>query len=77
MVQANWAIVEPTLADQFNPAQREMVRGILRKLTTEEWYPKILAQMQKMLPDLHVARENIVFISGIGCSERRWPRSIT
>jgi 2-oxoglutarate ferredoxin oxidoreductase subunit beta len=30
----------------------------------------ILAQMQKMLPDLHVARENIVFISGIGCSSR-------
>lgn len=46
MVQANWAIVEPTLADHFNPDQREMVRGILRKLTTEEWYPKILAQMQ-------------------------------
>lgn len=30
----------------------------------------ILAQMQKMLPDLHVAKENIVFISGIGCSSR-------
>ena len=30
----------------------------------------ILAQMQKMLPELHVARENIVFISGIGCSSR-------
>jgi 2-oxoglutarate/2-oxoacid ferredoxin oxidoreductase subunit beta len=30
----------------------------------------ILAQMQKMLPELGVARENIVFISGIGCSSR-------
>ncbi len=30
----------------------------------------ILAQMQKMLPELHVAKENIVFISGIGCSSR-------
>ncbi|HET7738604.1 MAG TPA: 2-oxoacid:ferredoxin oxidoreductase subunit beta [Tepidiformaceae bacterium] len=30
----------------------------------------ILAQMQKMLPDLGVRRENIVFISGIGCSSR-------
>ncbi len=30
----------------------------------------ILAQMQKMLPDLGVAKENIVFISGIGCSSR-------
>jgi 2-oxoglutarate/2-oxoacid ferredoxin oxidoreductase subunit beta len=30
----------------------------------------ILAQTQKMLPDLGVAREKIVFISGIGCSSR-------
>ena len=30
----------------------------------------ILAQMQKMLPGLGVPRENIVFLSGIGCSSR-------
>ena len=30
----------------------------------------ILAQMKKMLPSLGVAREKIVFISGIGCSSR-------
>lgn len=30
----------------------------------------ILAQMKKMLPTLGIARENIVFISGIGCSSR-------
>ena len=30
----------------------------------------ILAQMKKMLPSLGLARENIVFISGIGCSSR-------
>ena len=30
----------------------------------------ILAQMQKTLPELGVPRENIVFISGIGCSSR-------
>jgi len=30
----------------------------------------ILAQMQKMLPELHIPKENIVFISGIGCSSR-------
>ena len=30
----------------------------------------ILAQMQKMLPELKIPRENIVFISGIGCSSR-------
>ncbi len=27
----------------------------------------ILAQTQKLMPDLGVPRENIVFISGIGC----------
>jgi 2-oxoglutarate ferredoxin oxidoreductase subunit beta len=30
----------------------------------------ILAQMQRVLPDLGIPRENIVFISGIGCSSR-------
>jgi 2-oxoglutarate ferredoxin oxidoreductase subunit beta len=30
----------------------------------------ILAQVQKTLPDLGVPRENIVFLSGIGCSSR-------
>ncbi len=30
----------------------------------------ILAQMQKVMPDLGIPKENIVFISGIGCSSR-------
>ncbi len=30
----------------------------------------ILAQMQKVMPELGVPRENIVFISGIGCASR-------
>ena len=30
----------------------------------------ILAQMQKVMPDLGVQRENTVFVSGIGCSSR-------
>ena len=30
----------------------------------------ILKQMQTVLPDLGIARENLVFISGIGCSSR-------
>src|SRR5215472_4288436 len=30
----------------------------------------ILAQVQKVMPDLGLKRENIVFISGIGCSSR-------
>ncbi len=42
---------------------------------TVRWCPgcgdyAILAQMQKILPDIGVPRENIVFISGIGCSSR-------
>jgi 2-oxoglutarate ferredoxin oxidoreductase subunit beta len=30
----------------------------------------ILAQVQKLMPELGVPRENIVFVSGIGCSSR-------
>ena len=30
----------------------------------------ILAQVQKVMPELGIARENIVFVSGIGCSSR-------
>jgi 2-oxoglutarate/2-oxoacid ferredoxin oxidoreductase subunit beta len=30
----------------------------------------ILAQMQRIMPELGIPRENIVFISGIGCSSR-------
>ncbi|MCE9534328.1 MAG: 2-oxoacid:ferredoxin oxidoreductase subunit beta, partial [Planctomycetes bacterium] len=30
----------------------------------------ILAQMKKVMPQLGISRENIVFISGIGCSSR-------
>jgi 2-oxoglutarate ferredoxin oxidoreductase subunit beta len=30
----------------------------------------ILAQVQKVMPELNVPRENIVFVSGIGCSSR-------
>lgn len=42
---------------------------------TVRWCPgcgdySILAQMQKTLPDIGVPKENIVFISGIGCSSR-------
>jgi 2-oxoglutarate ferredoxin oxidoreductase subunit beta len=42
---------------------------------TVRWCPgcgdyAILATMQKVLPDIGVPRENIVFISGIGCSSR-------
>jgi 2-oxoglutarate/2-oxoacid ferredoxin oxidoreductase subunit beta len=42
---------------------------------TVRWCPgcgdySILAQVQRAMPDLGIPRENIVFISGIGCSSR-------
>ena len=42
---------------------------------TVRWCPgcgdySILAQMQRVLPELHVPKEKTVFISGIGCSSR-------
>ncbi len=42
---------------------------------TVRWCPgcgdyAILAQMQKVLPEIGVPKEDIVFISGIGCSSR-------
>ena len=42
---------------------------------TVRWCPgcgdyAILAQMQKVLPELGISKEKIVFISGIGCSSR-------
>jgi 2-oxoglutarate ferredoxin oxidoreductase subunit beta len=65
------------------PTSNGVISGDLPVLTRKDfvsnqevrWCPgcgdySILAQMQKMLPDLHVKRENIVFISGIGCSSR-------
>ncbi len=58
MVQANWEIVKPTIAEFFTSDQQEMIKGILRGVTTDEWYPKILAQMQNDgdgLANYHVA----------------------
>jgi 2-oxoglutarate ferredoxin oxidoreductase subunit beta len=56
-----------------------MTAGLTRKDFVSDqdvrWCPgcgdyAILAQVQKTLPELGVAPENIVFISGIGCSSR-------
>ena len=59
------------------------VAGMENKLTRKDfvsdqevrWCPgcgdyAILAQMQKVLPEVGVPRERIVFVSGIGCSSR-------
>ena len=42
---------------------------------TPRWCPgcgdySILANVQKIMPELNIPRENIVFVSGIGCSSR-------
>lgn len=60
-----------------------MSTSILPQLTPKDfasdqdvrWCPgcgdySILAQMKKVLPDLGIPREKIVFVSGIGCSSR-------
>lgn len=57
-VGANWGIVKPTIKEVFTADQQEMVRGILRGVTTEEWYPKILKQFSDDgdgLENYHVA----------------------
>ena len=45
-VGANWAIVKQNIGQLFTADQQEMLHGILRGLTTEEWYPKVLDQMK-------------------------------
>ncbi|RIK36542.1 MAG: hypothetical protein DCC55_26980 [Chloroflexi bacterium] len=57
------------------PAEIKLTRQDFVSDQTVRWCPgcgdySILAQMQKVLPELGVSRENIVFVSGIGCSSR-------
>jgi 2-oxoglutarate ferredoxin oxidoreductase subunit beta len=54
---------------------RELTRKDFVSDQTVRWCPgcgdyAILAQMQRVLPDLGIPKEKIVFISGIGCSSR-------
>jgi len=44
-ISANWAIVNTSIGE-LKPDQQEMVKGILRGLTTDEWYPRLQKQMQ-------------------------------
>ena len=46
IIQANWGITKKPIGQVFNPDQKQMIQGILRGVTTEEWYPKIQEQMQ-------------------------------
>src|SRR3990170_2155905 len=57
-------------ADQLPLARKDFVSD-----QDVRWCPgcgdyAILAQTQKLMPELGIPRENIVFISGIGCSSR-------
>ena len=68
------------MSDNGNPGQKGSAVLPLRRrdfVSDQEvrWCPgcgdySILAQTQKMLPDLNIPRENFVFVSGIGCSSR-------
>ena len=73
------AATDPTIAQPPLSAENAAVIQLTRKdfVSDQEvrWCPgcgdySILAQTQKVMPDFGYARENIVFISGIGCSGR-------
>jgi 2-oxoglutarate ferredoxin oxidoreductase subunit beta len=68
-----------TSAPALSPENQKVLEVLTRKDFTSDqevrWCPgcgdySILAQTQKTMPDFGVPRENIVFISGIGCSSR-------
>lgn len=61
---------ETTTAEEVHLTRRDFASG-----QEVRWCPgcgdyAILAQMQRMLPELGIPRENVVFVSGIGCSSR-------
>jgi len=57
------------------PGKPALTRKDFQSDQEVRWCPgcgdySILAQVQKVMPELGVPRENVVFISGIGCSSR-------
>ena len=57
------------------PVPRNLTKADFTSDQTVRWCPgcgdySILSNVQKVFPELGVPRENIVFISGIGCSSR-------
>jgi 2-oxoglutarate/2-oxoacid ferredoxin oxidoreductase subunit beta len=77
------ATAQATAQASERPASLRLVPGAPRKLSAREfktdqevrWCPgcgdyAILAAFQAFLPELDVPRENVVVISGIGCSSR-------
>ena len=58
LVQANWAITPKPIAQALDKDQQQMVSEILRGVTTDEWFPRIQAQMENDaagLGNYHVA----------------------
>src|SRR5438105_1148484 len=46
MVNNNWEIVKPSIAEILKPEQQEMARAIFSGVTSEEWHAKFQAQMK-------------------------------
>src|SRR5262249_32927403 len=66
-----------TMAPQTSGAEQKtkLTKADFTSDQTVRWCPgcgdySILAQTQKLMPALDIPRENIVFVSGIGCSSR-------
>src|SRR5439155_11590976 len=75
--QRDGGIEEGTMvtAERSNGTSQVLTRKDFVSDQEVRWCPgcgdySILAQTQKIMPDLGLPRENIVFISGIGCASR-------
>ena len=68
-------LVEETLKEApKSPAQKYMAKDFQSDQDVR-WCPgcgdySILAQVQRVMPELNIPRHNMVFVSGIGCSSR-------
>ena len=65
----------PRSGDPVPSSARKLVAGDFASDQEIRWCPgcgdfSILAQMKKVLPNIGVAPENLVFVSGIGCAGR-------
>lgn len=73
-MKSPFAIPVPVPAAPANPPAA-LTKKDFESSQTVRWCPgcgdfAILAQVQKTLPSLGIARENFAFVSGIGCSSR-------
>ena len=68
-------LVEETIKSVASPAPAKYVAKDFQSDQDVRWCPgcgdySILAQTQRILPDLGIPRHRLVFVSGIGCSSR-------